>query len=252
MVSPPCMEISPRMMMMFTLSRIIWVWPSAKTAMAPPVWKLKGSSLGPQLLVDQGQVVGPFSGVLLLLTTLVPLLAVFCMNRAWAIFWVVVSFVGLSGLFMAQLNGLLPMPQGESWQHLSENFLGVVVLQITQVILVFVYDSANARSLHTLNRINQRLARTSDALKMADSHKDKFLAMVSHDMRTPLNAVIGYLGLLRDNRQLNTETHGFVVNAQNAAAHLLTVINDLLDFSQIRLGQLTLHPHSVKIGRAHV
>ena len=193
---------------------------------------------------------GGMASIYLIFLGLVPLLAVFCMNRAWAIFWVVVSFVGLSGLFMTQLNGLLPMPQGESWQHLSENFLGVVVLQITQVILVFVYDSANARSLHTLNRINQRLARTSDALKMADSHKDKFLAMVSHDMRTPLNAVIGYLGLLRDNRQLNTETHGFVVNAQNAAAHLLTVINDLLDFSQIRLGQLTLHPHSVNLRKA--
>ena len=188
--------------------------------------------------------------IYLIFLGLVPLLAVFCMSRAWAIFWVVASFMGLLGLFLAQLYGLLPMPPGESWQHLSENFLGVVVLQVTQVILVFVYDSANARSLHTLNRINNRLARTSEALKVADSHKDKFLAMVSHDMRTPLNAVIGYLGLLRDNRQLNSETTGFVVNAQNAAAHLLTVINDLLDFSQIRLGQLTLHPHPVNLRKA--
>lgn len=82
---------------------------------------------------------------------------------------------------------------------------------------------------------------------MADSHKDKFLAMVSHDMRTPLNAVIGYLGLLHDNKHLSDESKDFVNSAQHAAAHLLTVINDLLDFSQIRLGQLTLHPQVINL-----
>ena len=71
--------------------------------------------------------------------------------------------------------------------------------------------------------------------------------MVSHDMRTPLNAVIGYLGLLHDNKKLSEESKDFVNSAQHAAAHLLTVINDLLDFSQIRLGQLTLHPQVINL-----
>jgi CheY-like chemotaxis protein/anti-sigma regulatory factor (Ser/Thr protein kinase) len=66
-------------------------------------------------------------------------------------------------------------------------------------------------------------------------------------MRTPLNAVIGYLGLLHDNKHLSDESKDFVNSAQHAATHLLTVINDLLDFSQIRLGQLTLHPQVINL-----
>ena len=178
---------------------------------------------------------------------LVPLLAVFCMNRQWAIFWVVVSFFSMLAMFGAQLNGLLPMRDSASWQDLAISFLCIMVLEITQVILVFVYDSANAQSLHAMNRANRRLAATSQALKVADSHKDKFLAMVSHDMRTPLNAVIGYLGLVQDSKPLPKESMGFISSAQHAAAHLLTVINDLLDFSQIRLGQLTLNPQTINL-----
>ena len=178
---------------------------------------------------------------------LVPLLAVFCMNRQWAIFWVVVSFFSMLAMFVAQINGILPMRETASWQDLVASFICIMVLEITQVILVFVYDSANAQSLHAMNRANRRLAATSQALTVADSHKDKFLAMVSHDMRTPLNAVIGYLSLAQDSKSLPKESMGFISSAQHAAAHLLTVINDLLDFSQIRLGQLTLNPQTINL-----
>ena len=178
---------------------------------------------------------------------LVPMLAVFCMSRWWAFFWVGFSFFCLMAMFFAQVYGYLPMRADQDWRYLAQSLMCIMVLEITQVILVFIYDSANARNLHALNRVNMRMAKTSEALKQADSHKDKFLAMVSHDMRTPLNAVIGYLGLLHDNKQLPNESKDFVHNAQHAAAHLLTVINDLLDFSQIRLGQLTLTPQVVNL-----
>ncbi|MFM7801426.1 MAG: ATP-binding protein [Limnohabitans sp.] len=199
------------------------------------------------LIVFNAALTGGLTSPYLVFMGLVPLLAVFCMNRPWAIFWVVVSFFSLLILFVAQINGLLPMNPSNTWQQLAQSFLCIMVLEITQVVLVFVYDSAHAQSMHALNRTNKRLANASAALKLADSHKDKFLAMVSHDMRTPLNAVIGYLGLLNDHKPMGDESRGFVASAQHAAAHLLTVIDDLLDFSQIRLGQLTLHPQVVNL-----
>ena len=199
------------------------------------------------LILLNAAVTGGLTSAYLIFMGLVPLLAVFCMNRHWAIFWVVISFFVLLWLFIAQMQGWLPGDTPLKWQQLAQNFLCIIVLEITQVILVFVYDSAHAQSMHALNRTNRRLASTTQALKLADSHKDKFLAMVSHDMRTPLNAVIGYLGLLHDHREWNNESAGFVASAQHAATHLLTVINDLLDFSQIRLGQLILHPQVVNL-----
>ena len=178
---------------------------------------------------------------------LVPMLPVFCMSREWALAWVLVSIACMLAMLTAQLQGYLPMHAWQSWEDLVISSICIFVLVVTQIILIYVYDSANSQSLHILNRTNHRLEKASNALLVADSHKDKFLAMVSHDMRTPLNAVIGYLGLLHDNKNLPAESMGFVASAQHAAAHLLTVINDLLDFSQIRLGQLTLHPQVVNL-----
>ena len=187
------------------------------------------------------------SSSMLVFMGVVPMLPVFTVGRNWAIFWVLLSFVLLALLLTAQLQGYLPIQPGQDWQNLIQSAVCIVVLEFTQIILVFVYDSANSQNLAVLRRKNLRLEKLSSALLIADSHKDKFLAMVSHDMRTPLNAVIGYLGLLHDNRKLSEESKEFVNSAQHAAAHLLTVINDLLDFSQIRLGQLTLHPQVINL-----
>jgi signal transduction histidine kinase/CheY-like chemotaxis protein len=177
----------------------------------------------------------------------VPILPVFSVGRLWAVFWVLVSFVLLAILFTLQVMGYIPMHPGEDWRNLLQSAICILILECTQIILVYVYDSANSQNLALLKRNNRRLEKLSSALMIADSHKDKFLAMVSHDMRTPLNAVIGYLGLLHDNKKLSEESKDFVNSAQHAAAHLLTVINDLLDFSQIRLGQLTLHPQVINL-----
>ena len=177
----------------------------------------------------------------------VPILPVFSVGRLWAVFWVLVSFVFLAILFTLQVMGYIPMHPGEDWRNLMQSAICILILECTQIILVYVYDSANSQNLALLKRNNRRLEKLSSALMIADSHKDKFLAMVSHDMRTPLNAVIGYLGLLHDNKKLSEESKDFVNSAQHAAAHLLTVINDLLDFSQIRLGQLTLHPQVINL-----
>jgi signal transduction histidine kinase len=140
------------------------------------------------------------SSSMLVFMGVVPMLPVFTVGRNWAIFWVLLSFVLLALLMYAQLQGYLPMRAGQDWYNLMQSAVCIVVLEITQIILVFVYDSANSQNLAVLRRKNLRLEKLSSALLISDSHKDKFLAMVSHDMRTPLNAVIGYLGLLHDNK----------------------------------------------------
>lgn len=178
---------------------------------------------------------------------LVPILPVFCMARNWALGWVILSIALLLGLYSLQIVGLVPRRPEDTWQELTISTACIFILVITQIILIYIYDSANSRSLHILNRTNGRLEKISKALLLADSHKDEFLAMISHDMRTPLNAVTGYLDLIHHDKNLPTETMEFVGRAHYAARHLLTVINDLLDFSQIRLGKLTLHPQTVQL-----
>jgi PAS domain S-box-containing protein len=76
----------------------------------------------------------------------------------------------------------------------------------------------------------------------ADRLKSAFLATMSHELRTPLNSIIGFTGILMQERPgpLNVEQKKQLGMAQNSARHLLSLINDVLDISKIEAGQLVV------------
>ncbi|MBU7576027.1 MAG: hypothetical protein KAF64_21890, partial [Hydrogenophaga sp.] len=67
--------------------------------------------------------------------------------------------------------------------------------------------------------------------------KSRFLAAVSHEMRTPLNGVIGMLGLLQRTR-LDGAQRAYLDSARTSAEHLLGLVNDLLDYARLEAGKL--------------
>lgn len=178
---------------------------------------------------------------------IVSILPLFTVSRLWNYVWVILSFVSVVFIFWAQLHGFVPLTEGQNEQELVLNAIMIGSMCITQVILVMTYDSANANNIRQIKRKNETLKKLSQDLQIANVHKDRFLATVSHEMRTPLNAIMGYLGLLHITDNLPTIATSYVQGAQNSAAHLLTVINDLLDYSQICQGKLVFTPQTVNL-----
>ena len=177
----------------------------------------------------------------------VQILPLFTLSKRWSYTWLLVSLASVILIYWAQLNGLIASRHNETHAELTLSAIMIGLLCLTQIILVTTYDSANAQTLRFIQRSNQALRSLTQDLHLANVHKDRFLATVSHEMRTPLNAIMGYHGLLKTTEGLPTLAATYVQGAQNSAAHLLTVINDLLDFSQIQQGKLVFTPQTVNL-----
>jgi len=105
-------------------------------------------------------------------------------------------------------------------------------------------DEAEKREImESLAVTNQELGLRNREVERATHMKSKFLASMSHELRTPLNAIVGFSDLLAEGTSgaLNTKQTRFVGHIKQGSAHLLQLINDILDLSKIEAGQLELH-----------
>jgi CheY-like chemotaxis protein/HPt (histidine-containing phosphotransfer) domain-containing protein/two-component sensor histidine kinase len=92
-------------------------------------------------------------------------------------------------------------------------------------------------------RLRAELVEAKERAEQSARLKSAFLATMSHEVRTPLNAVIGLMDLLRT-RPLDTEAQELVSLAQSAGKDLLRIVSDILDFSKMEAGALELEASS--------
>jgi PAS domain S-box-containing protein len=96
-------------------------------------------------------------------------------------------------------------------------------------------------------RAEEDLRRAKAAAESANRAKSEFLTTMSHEMRTPMNAILGMADLLGES-SLREEQLGYVRIFQKAGANLLDLINDLLDLSKIESGHFELESVAFELG----
>jgi signal transduction histidine kinase len=107
--------------------------------------------------------------------------------------------------------------------------------------LVHWHEQAATRT-RGLEAAQQHLREARDAAEAANTAKSVFLASMSHEFRTPLNAIIGYSEMLKEEaeEQQLTEFVPDLVRVLMAGRHLLSLINDILDLSKIEAGRMEI------------
>ena len=120
------------------------------------------------------------------------------------------------------------------------NWLLIAVISAGLLIL-FVFDL-----MHIL-QLNRRLKLTAREAESASKAKTDFLSTMSHDIRTPMNAIIGLTTIAEKNLGDVEATGESLRKIGLAGNHLLTLINDILDISKVESGKLSLSPRTFSI-----
>jgi signal transduction histidine kinase/FixJ family two-component response regulator len=135
--------------------------------------------------------------------------------------------------------------QGEQHARIErqqQQILGMVLIgALLLVASLFAYRAfrVKRKAAAELERKNVEVLRQKERAEESERAKDRFLANVSHEVRTPLNAIMGFTGLLLNEAE-GERSARFLGHIRDAGDNLLVVINDVLDLSRIEAGRLHL------------
>ena len=174
-----------------------------------------------------------------LLVFALTIFSVFCLSVAWE-FWLeplVESVIGSYGLPESEESN------EERWEY-------VITAVIFVAIALIIPSVITLRNIGIRARVEADLVSAKEEAESANAAKTDFLANMSHELRTPLNAIMGFseimkmevLGPLGGDKY---RTYAGDIN--DSAAHLLQLINDILDISKAGAGKLELEEETVDV-----
>ena len=183
---------------------------------------------------------GGINSPVLVWMTAAVLPAILLLDRVAAFFWVgVVLVINLLLLLISQ-HGLVNSDINMANDVMAWTVANKLFVLGLAMFVVFVTERMHRSQVAKMDQSNAELERTHQALLRAQAHKDEFIASVGHELRTPMNAILGLNGILRTELATRDEDALVVDHIRRSTEQLLQVVNDILDFSQLQAGRLTL------------
>ena len=173
--------------------------------------------------------------------SVLPVAVLLLLGRAATRFWIGIMLTSILALTVVTWMGWVSSRVEVSSSVVTWAYLNHLLALMNLMMGVCIYEHLHNVQLRKLNQRNQELEATHEALIRAQAHKDEFVAAVGHELRTPMSVILGFNGVLQ--RELSDQPGPLAVvgHIRRSTEHLLQVVNDILDFSQLQAGKLRLN-----------
>ena len=148
------------------------------------------------------------------------------------------------GAFCIEMDMQSAYGMVEKTNHISIicGLVAGAVLLLICLYTYYVYQKSKAEE----QKQKQLLMNAAEEADAANKAKSAFLLSMSHDIRTPMNAIIGFINIAL-HQNMVSDIHDSLEKVQQSSNHLLSLLNDVLDFSRIESEKVTISPEPVDI-----
>ena len=177
---------------------------------------------------------------------ILPLTPFYVIGRRAGIFWL---------LSVLLLQFLMVVSNHQGWiqsfetgmAHVPSSLLTYTLVTCVLIVVPLMYDHMYRQALEESRKHQRELEARREELEHTSAMREHFIATVSHELRTPMNAILGFNALLLARVQGKPEALKVLNHTRQSADHLMTVINDILDYSQLQSGQLVIQPETFEL-----
>jgi signal transduction histidine kinase len=142
-----------------------------------------------------------------------------------------------------ELNIRSEIQTGDEFEDLSHAF-NRMLRNLTNI------QERNRKLIADLDRKVDELARVNMALFEGNRLKSEFLSTMSHELRDPLNSIIGFSEVLLGADNLTEKQHRYAGNIMASGQRLMALINDILELAKLEAGKMRLHPVPLNVAQA--
>lgn len=172
--------------------------------------------------------------------------ALFFLGQLGGLLWLLVILAIVTGIYVLTLHHQ-PDPITTNIASVLFATANHVMAASSLMLMVRLYDQITEKQRNETEARNQELIQVHADMRVAQAHKDEFVAAMGHELRTPMNAILGLNGLLQDEFAHDPEGLATVGHIRRSTEHLLQVVNDILDFSQLQSGQMVFFPSACEL-----
>jgi signal transduction histidine kinase/ActR/RegA family two-component response regulator len=172
--------------------------------------------------------------------TVIPLVPFYAVSRRVGFGWLVMVLAVEVMMSYVTWQGWLPENPTLGAAQIMSSFASYSVVTLILITVPFLYDNSFREAYNASLQRNLELEEKRKELLRTSALREQFIATVSHELRTPMNAILGFNNMLLSRVSDNPQALKILNHTRQSADHLLTVINDVLDYSQLQAGKINV------------